>query len=111
MVSESSSEVYVVGRRLRSRREELGWTLEKVGVLIGIDESASRARISRYELGTHEPPVKTARLLAQALGLPLAYLYCDDDGVADLLLRLHQLNTANARRVVEQALKLADQAQ
>ena len=34
-------------------------------MLIGIDESSSRARISRYELGTHEPPVKTARLLAR----------------------------------------------
>ena len=100
----------MVGRRMRSRREALGWAQEKVGVLIGIDESSSRARISRYELGTHEPPVKTARLLAQALGIPLAYLYCDDDGVADLLLHLHQLDAAVARRVVEQALKVAEQS-
>ena len=64
----------VVGRRMRARREELGWSQEKVGVLIGIDESSSRARISRYELGTHEPPVKTARLMADALNVPLAYL-------------------------------------
>ena len=64
----------VVGRRMRARREELGWSQEKVGVLIGIDESSSRARISRYELGTHEPPVKTARLIADALNVPLAYL-------------------------------------
>jgi hypothetical protein len=51
-----------------------------------------------------------ARMLAQALGVPLAFLYCDDDGVAELLLRLHQLDTAAASRVIEQALKLADQA-
>jgi transcriptional regulator with XRE-family HTH domain len=44
----------LVGERIRSRREELGWPQEKLGVLIGIDESASRARISRYELGNHE---------------------------------------------------------
>lgn len=78
-------------------------------MLIGIDESSSRARISRYELGTHEPPVKTARLLAQALGVPLAYLYCEDDGVADLLLELHQLDAAGLHRVVEQAKQLAAQ--
>lgn len=80
-------------------------------MLIGIDESSSRARISRYELGTHEPPVRTARLLAQALGVPLAYLFCDDDGMAELLLQLHRLDAAEASRVIEQALKSADQAQ
>lgn len=55
MPSEPLDSSNVVGRRMRSRREELGWSQEKVGVLIGIDESSSRARISRYELGTHEP--------------------------------------------------------
>ena len=74
----------VVGRRMRARREELGWSQEKVGVLIGIDESSSRARISRYELGTHEPPVKTARLIADALNVPLAYLYCEDEDIYTL---------------------------
>ncbi|PWB14322.1 XRE family transcriptional regulator [Comamonas sp. JNW] len=78
----------VLGRRMRARREDLGWSQEKVGVLIGIDESASRARISRYELGTHEPPIKTARLIADALQVPLAYLYCEDDDSAQLLLAL-----------------------
>ena len=80
----------VFGRRLRARREELGWSQEKVGVLIGIDESSSRARISRYELSVHEPPVPTAKLLADALMVPLAHLYCEDDGVAKLLLALHE---------------------
>ena len=85
MVSDSSRPSTVVGRRMRSRREELGWSQEKVGVLIGIDESSARARISRYELGTHEPPVKTARQIAETLGVPLAYLYCEDDDIAKLL--------------------------
>lgn len=82
----------VLGRRMRSRREELGWSQEKVGVLIGIDESASRARISRYELGTHEPPIKTARLIADALQVPLVYLYCEDDDSARLLLALSAIS-------------------
>ena len=62
---------------MRSRREELGLSQEKVGLQIGIDESSSRARISRYEIGTYEPPVETARLIAKALGAPLVYLYCE----------------------------------
>ena len=110
MLSEALRIPTVVGRRMRARREALGWAQEKVGVLIGIDESSSRARISRYELGTHEPPVKTARLLAQALGVSLTYLYCDDDGVAALLLQLHRLDGVVLRRVVDQAMTLAAQA-
>lgn len=92
----------VVGRRMRAPREELGWSQEKVGVLIGIDESSSRARISRYELGTHEPPVKTARLIADALNVPLAYLYCEDEDIATLLLKLRQLPEVLRGQVVRE---------
>ena len=92
----------VVGRRMRARREELGWSQEKVGVLIGIDESSSRARISRYELGTHEPPVKTARLIADALNVPLSYLYCEDEDIATLLLKLRQLPEVLRGQVVRE---------
>ena len=92
----------VVGRRMRARREELWWSQEKVGVLIGIDESSSRARISRYELGTHEPPVKTARLIADALNVPLAYLYCEDEDIATLLLKLRQLPEVLRGQVVRE---------
>lgn len=90
----------VVGRRMRARREALQWPQEKIGVLIGIDESSSRARISRYELGTHEPPVKTARLIADVLGVPLAYLYCEDDEVAELLLALRMLSPSVRHRTI-----------
>lgn len=92
----------VVGRRIRLLREEFGWSQEKVGVAIGIDESSARARISRYELGVHEPPLPTARLIADALQVPLIYLYCEDDQVADLLLRLYRLEPRIRTQRVEQ---------
>ncbi len=92
----------VVGRRIKALREEIGWSQEKIGVAIGIDESSSRARISRYELGVHEPPLPTARLIAKVLDVPLAYLYCEDDNIASLLLSLHRLKPAiRSRKVVD----------
>ena len=94
----------VVGHRIRARREELGWSQEKLGVLIGIDESSSRARISRYELGVHEPAVATARLIAEALCVSLPYLYCEDDDVANLLQALHQLPAEQRTRRARQLL-------
>ncbi len=92
----------VIGRRIRLLREECGWSQERLGVAIGIDESSARARISRYELGVHEPPLPTVRLIAYALGVPLSYLYCEEDQVADLLLRLNRLEPKIRTQRVEQ---------
>ena len=94
----------IAGRRIRALREELGWSQEKVGVAIGIDESSARARISRYELGVHEPPLPTVRLIAEVLDVPLSYLYCEDDRVALLLLELHRLDAKQRSVKVEKFL-------
>lgn len=88
----------IAGRRMRALREELGWSQERLGVAIGIDESSSRARISRYELGVHEPPLPTIKLIAEALGVPFMYLFCEDDNLAALLLALHRIEPE--RRVI-----------
>ncbi len=94
----------VIGRRIRALREELGWSQEKVGVAIGIDESSARARISRYELGVHEPPLPTVRLIGEVLDVPLYFLYCEDDRVALLLLELHRLDSVQRSVKVEKFL-------
>ncbi len=106
MAGKDSRSTSIVGRRIKELREELGWSQEKIGVAIGIDESSSRARISRYELGVHEPPVPTARLIANALGVPLTYLYCEDDKVASLLLSLHRLKPTVRTRKVEEFIEV-----
>jgi len=94
----------IVGRRMRERREALGLAQEKVGVAIGLDESSARARISRYELGVHEAPVPTAKQIASALKVPLAYLYCEDDSTANLLVALHKLNVKERANRVQKYL-------
>jgi transcriptional regulator with XRE-family HTH domain len=102
MARDDSRSTLIVGRRIKELREKLGWSQVKIGVAIGIDESSSRARISRYELGVHEPPLPTARLIAHAMGAPLSYLYCEDDKVAALLLALHQMkHAARDKKVAE----------
>ena len=107
--SNATNGANVFGARLRHVRERLGMAQEKLGVQIGIDESASRARISRYETGIHEPPIGTARLLAQALNVPLAYLYCDDDEIANMLLNLTTLPPATQDRALKAIGDLIDQ--
>lgn len=69
---------------------------------IGLDETTSSARISRYETGVHEPPIATARLLAAELGVPLAFLYCDDEDLALALLNLAAMSCTERRRLQRQ---------
>ncbi len=104
MPRDRSNPSSVVGSRIRALREERGWSQEQVGVAIGIDESSSRARISRYELGVHEPPVHTARRIANSLNAPLSFLYCEDDDVAILLLALHRIEPEIRRQTVRRFL-------
>jgi transcriptional regulator with XRE-family HTH domain len=78
----------VFARRLRQARKVVGIAQDKLGVLIGLDEHTASARMSRYESGIHQPPIQTAQLIAAQLSVPLAYLYCDDDRMAHILLRL-----------------------
>ena len=64
---------------------------ENFGVAIRDDESSSMARTSRYELGVHEPQSPRQDSLQPVLGVPVAYMYREDDKVAALLLALHKL--------------------
>lgn len=90
-MSLSRSTSTIIGQRLRERREMLGWSLERVGVAIGLDESSARARISRYELGVHMPPEPTTLQLAQVLSVPHAYLHCENNRLAEIILAASEL--------------------
>jgi transcriptional regulator with XRE-family HTH domain len=78
--------ISLFGRRLREARKRMSIPQDKLGVLIGMDESCSSARISRYETGVHEPQLATVEKLAIALKVPLPYFFCDDDCLAEILI-------------------------
>ena len=61
------------GRRLREARLRAGIAQDKLGVMIGLDEGSSSARMSRYENGVHEPPFIWVERMANALSVPAAY--------------------------------------
>lgn len=83
-------------------REALHLPQDKLGVMIGLDESCASARMSRYERGIHEPPLATAKLIASALGVPLAYMYCEDDDLAHLLWNLQRLPKKAQKNLVDE---------
>lgn len=90
---------YVFGRRLRQARRHAGIPQDKLGVAIGLDETIASARISRYESGVHEPPFAIAQKLANVLKVPTAYLYCDNDELAEFLLAWQYLIRADKKEI------------
>ena len=95
------------GRRLREARIRAGLPQDNLGVAIGMDESSSSARISRYETGIHEPPFATAENLASVLGVPAVYFYCEDDDLADFLIRFSSLKARQKNQLLALALELS----
>ncbi|WP_373991904.1 helix-turn-helix domain-containing protein [Duganella sp. BuS-21] len=107
MTSRRSSDAGLFGRRLRQARLRAELPQDRLGVLAGLEESSSSARISRYESGIHEPPVRFAEALAKVLGVSAAFFYCADDQLAEVILLYADLSEAKRRLMLESAQKLA----
>lgn len=75
----------VQSRRLRQAREAAGLSQKILGIQAGLDEFVASTRVNRYETGVHQPDLQTLKQLAKVLGLPVAYFYAEDDGLARLI--------------------------
>lgn len=79
------------GKRLQAARKATGLTQQQLGIRIGLEIDVAATRINRYERGVHDPDSETAQRLAKELGLPLAYLYSDNDALAEAILTFVKL--------------------
>lgn len=96
----------VWAKRLKQARLAAQLSQRAVGMAAGIDEPAASTRINRYEVGVHAPDFETSVRIAAALNVPPAYLYCDDDGMAEILVALYRADPLQVDRV-RRALKLS----
>ena len=92
----------VFARRLAQARLRAGLSQRQVGVLAGLDPSVASPRINQYERGKHEPQLRTAKRLAEVLGIPAAFLYTEDDLLAQVLLRWNDLTDRQKKDVLKQ---------
>lgn len=106
MAKPLASEKSLFGRRLREARLRAGIAQDRLGVLIGLDEGCSSARMSRYENGVHEPPLLTIQLLAKALHVPAAYFYAEDDGLAEWILMFYRFKPSERKALLNYAATL-----
>ena len=74
---------------------------KQLGIKAGFDESGASARMNQYERGKHRPDVKTIERLSRVLKIQAAYLYCDDDQLARIILNFPKLTAADKKKVLK----------
>lgn len=91
----------VFAQRLAFARERAGLSQKQLGILSGMDPAVASPRINQYERGKHEPQLRTAKQLAEALGIPAAFLYTEDELLAQLLLQWNGLSLRQRKDVLK----------
>jgi transcriptional regulator with XRE-family HTH domain len=103
---ETATTHYVWAARFKTARLASGLSQKELGIRVGLDEFVASTRINRYELGVHRADYPMSVRLAAALNVPTAYLYCEVDEVAVVLLAFHRA-TKSARRAAIKVLTSA----
>jgi len=93
----------IFARRLAQARLQKGLSQTELGLRVGMEPSVASPRVNQYEHGVHEPKIAMAKKLADALGIPPAFLYCEDELLAKLLLRWGDLTITQKRALLKQA--------
>ncbi|CAD0306136.1 helix-turn-helix domain-containing protein [Xanthomonas hortorum] len=73
-------------RRLREARQVYGLSQRNLGIKAGLDDFVASTRVNRYETGVHQPDLQTIQRLANALDVPVAYFYAEEDDLAQMIL-------------------------
>jgi len=101
----------LVGTRLKAARSAAGLTQQQLGTEVGLGVDVAATRINRYERGVHDADTETATKLATRLGVPLSYLYSDNDLLAEAILAFSRLTLENQQVALKLINELAASAE
>ncbi|OLQ81482.1 transcriptional regulator [Photobacterium proteolyticum] len=87
--------------RLKSARKAAGYTQQQLGMALGMEPNTASARMNQYEKGKHTPDYQTMKRIADELGVPVAYFYCDDDLLAELICALGKMDSQKQKEMLE----------
>ena len=79
--------------RIKAARKKANISQKELGIRIGMDISSASSRMNHYEKGRHTPDIQTLKRIAEELNVPLAYLFCESEVMAELNCIIHQLST------------------
>lgn len=86
--------------RLKEVRKKAKISQKELGVRIGIDESSASARMNQYEKGKHTPDISTLKKMADELGVPLSYFFCEEESSAKLACLIARLSEEERQELI-----------
>ncbi|EAS40743.1 XRE family transcriptional regulator [Photobacterium profundum] len=86
--------------RLKESRKTAGISQKELGIRLGMDPSSASGRMNHYEKGRHMPDIATLRRIADELGVPLSYFFCDSDNSAKLVRLIEKLSEEDKKELI-----------
>lgn len=67
-----------------------------------MDQNSASSRMNHYEKNRHTPDVQTLQRMANELGVPLNYFFCDSSESAELACLIDRLPIEQKNLLIEQ---------
>lgn len=98
----------VLAKRLKEARVVAGLSQERLGVMAGVDEMSSSARMNQYERGKHQPDFSMVERIAKILSVPESYFFAKQDDAAWLQVVFHRMSDADREKLISFARDLVE---
>ncbi|OBT04807.1 transcriptional regulator [Shewanella sp. UCD-FRSSP16_17] len=79
----------------------MGISQKQLGILLGMEPGTASARMNHYEKGKHTPDYTTLKAMADELGVPVAYFFCESESTAELLCLLEKMTEKERELLVK----------
>ena len=87
--------------RLKEARKRANITQKNLGIRIGMEINSASARMNHYEKGRHTPDIDTLQRMADELGVPLNYFFCESESSAELACLIAKLDESEKLTLIK----------
>lgn len=98
----SEKQINPLPHRLKQARTAKGISQKQLGIQLGMEPGTASARMNHYEKGKHTPDYTTLKAMADELGVPVAYFFCESESTAELLCLLEKMTEEEKANLVHQ---------
>jgi transcriptional regulator with XRE-family HTH domain len=101
----SDKQINPLPLRLKQARKAMGISQKQLGIQLGMEPGTASARMNHYEKGKHTPDYITLKAMADELGVPVAYFFCESESTAELLCLLEKMSEEDKAELLNEIKK------
>jgi transcriptional regulator with XRE-family HTH domain len=88
--------------RLKEARTRANISQRDLGIRIGLEPGSASGRMNHYEKGRHTPDLQTLKRIAEELGVPLNYFFCESDEMAKFVILFELLTEQEKTKLLSE---------